>query len=93
MRPPLRPLLARGLPFAIYITFLVIASSLPALPPGSELIPGLPVDLRWLYAVQIALVIGALVFYRHEYLELAAPSSSLSDLSPSSGQISRSGKN
>jgi len=75
IRPPSQPVLARGLPFAIYIAFLVIASSPPAFPPGSKLTPGLPVDLRWLYAVQIALVIGALVFYRHEYLELAAPSS------------------
>ena len=64
MPSPLRPMLARGLPFACYIAFLVMASSLPAMQPG------LPIDLRWLYAVQIMLVIGTLAIFRRDYLEL-----------------------
>ena len=75
MRPPSRQVLARALPFAGYLAFLVLASSLPALPPGIELAPGLPVDLRWLYAVQIVLVLGILVIFRRDYLELALPTS------------------
>lgn len=64
MPSPLRPMLARGLPFACYIAFLVVASWLPAMQPG------LPIDLRWLYAVQIMLVIGTLAIFRRDYLEL-----------------------
>lgn len=64
MPSPLRPMLARGLPFACYIAFLVMVSSLPAMQPG------LPIDLRWLYAVQIMLVIGTLAIFRRDYLEL-----------------------
>lgn len=75
LRPPWRAVLARGLPFACYIAFLVLASSLPALQPGSELASALPIDLRWLYAVQIMLVLGTLVIFRRDYLELAAPTS------------------
>jgi len=75
MRPPLRPVLARGLPFACYIIFLVVASSLPALQTENELASGLPIDLRWLYAMQITLVLGILVIFRRDYLELEVPKS------------------
>jgi hypothetical protein len=67
---PLRPMLARALPFACYIAFLVMASSLPALPPGSDLAPGLPIDPRWLYAVQIILVLCTMTIFRRDYVEL-----------------------
>lgn len=70
MSSPLRPMLARGLPFACYIALLVIASLLPALQPASELASGLPVDLLWLYTVQIILVLGTLVIFCRDYLEL-----------------------
>jgi CAAX prenyl protease-like protein len=63
----LRPVLARCLPFAIYIAFLVFASWLDAFEPGSE---G-AIDLRWLYAVQISAVFATLLYFRRDYLELA----------------------
>lgn len=61
----LRPMLARCLPFGIYIAFLVFASWLYFFKPGIELAH----DLRWLYAVQITAVVAALVHYRRDYLE------------------------
>ena len=63
-----RPVLARCLPFACYLVFLALASSLAPLLP--TLLPTF--DLRWLYAVQISAVIAALAFYRREYVELFA---------------------
>jgi CAAX prenyl protease-like protein len=55
--------LARILPFAVYIAFLVAAPTLrEALPAGW--------DGRWLYAVQIAAVILALAFFARAYEEL-----------------------
>ena len=74
MPSPLRPMLARGLPFACYIAFLVLASCLPVMQPGSELAAGLASDLRWLYAVQIILILGTLVIFRRDYLELRVAS-------------------
>ena len=59
----LRPVLARCLPFAFYMAFLAFASLLAAVQPG--------IDLRWLYAVQITVVVAALVYYRRDYVELA----------------------
>lgn len=55
--------LARILPFAVYILVLVAGPILrDALPAGW--------DGRWLYAVQIAAVLLALVFFAHTYEEL-----------------------
>lgn len=61
-----RAVLARVIPFALYIVFLVIAA------PLAEL-AGL--DVRWMYAVQIACVIAALLYFQRDYVELReAPS-------------------
>lgn len=57
-----RPLLARGLPFALYIAFLALTPWL------AEVLPG--IDRRWLYAVQIGAVLGALVAFHRDYGEL-----------------------
>lgn len=59
-------MLARVIPFALYIVFLVISE------PLAEL-AGL--DVRWMYAVQIACVIAALLYFQRDYVELReAPS-------------------
>lgn len=61
-----RAVLARVIPFALYIVFLVISE------PLAEL-AGL--DVRWMYAVQIACVIAALLYFQRDYVELReAPS-------------------
>lgn len=60
----LRPLLARCLPFGLYIVFLALNPWLTAALPG--------VDPRWWYGVQIALVLAALVVFRRDYSELRA---------------------
>jgi len=60
---PLRPLLARCVPFGLYILFLAFSSWLAGAQPG--------IDLRWLYAVQISLVVGALAFFRRDYSEFS----------------------
>lgn len=64
-------MLARVIPFALYIVFLVISA------PLAEL-AGL--DVRWMYAVQIACVIAALLYFQRDYVELreAPPSGPLS---------------
>lgn len=54
---------ARALPFALYIGFLALV---PLLSP-------LAADARWLYAIQIGLVVLALVCFRRRYVELATP--------------------
>lgn len=72
--PSMRPVLARCLPFALYLIFLALAASLTAEQGAIERLLGLPVDLRWLYAIRIALVAGALVFFRRDYVELLASS-------------------
>lgn len=59
-------MLARVLPFALYIAVLAIAPALrEALPAGW--------DGRWLYAVQIAAVMLALAFFARGYQELRLP--------------------
>lgn len=59
-----RAALARILPFALYIAFLVIAAPL-AERTG--------MDVRWMYAVQIACVIAALMYFWPDYAELREP--------------------
>jgi len=59
------PAVARGLPFAIYILFLVLESTLPRGSVGF--------DLRWLYLVKIAFVAAALAMLWDRYTELRAP--------------------
>jgi CAAX prenyl protease-like protein len=54
-----RPLLARGLPMALYLVFLAVSAPV-----------GAPFDGRWLYALQIALVGAALAFFARDYVEL-----------------------
>lgn len=63
---PRRAALARILPFALYILFLIIAAPLADV---------LGVDPRWMYALQITCVIAALAVFSREYIELrpAAP--------------------
>lgn len=63
-------MLARVIPFALYIVFLVISA------PLAELAG---VDVRWMYAVQIACVIAALLYFQRDYVELreAPPPGSL----------------
>ena len=57
------PIAARALPFAVYIGFLVAES----LAKGY-------VDVRWLYAAQIAVVAALLAWYAPAYGELRRPS-------------------
>lgn len=61
----LRPLLARCLPFGLYIAFLALSPWLAVALPD--------VDPRWWYGVQIGLVLAALVVFRRDYGELWAP--------------------
>lgn len=56
--------LARILPFAAYISFILIADVLQRL--GMT-----PDTLRWLYPVKIALVLALLLWFRRRYVELA----------------------
>lgn len=59
-------MLARVLPFALYIAALVVAPTLrEALPTGW--------DDRWLYALQIGAVLLALAFFARAYDELRPP--------------------
>lgn len=58
------PSTARIVPFAIYLAFIVVADVLGRLGYGAQ-------DLRWLYAVKIAAVLAALIYYRRSYTELA----------------------
>lgn len=61
-----RPLLARILPFAVYILFLALQSTIEQLP----LVADSGFDLRWLYAVRIAAVGSVLLFFLRDYTEL-----------------------
>lgn len=56
--------MARIVPFAVYIAFIFIADMLGRLGYGAQ-------ELRWLYAVKIAAVLAALIYYRRSYTELA----------------------
>jgi CAAX prenyl protease-like protein len=58
---PRRAALARILPFALYILFLIIAAPLAG---------ALGVDPRWMYALQIACVMAALAVFGRDYIEL-----------------------
>ncbi len=53
---------ARTLPFALYIGFLALG---PVLAPNVA-------DARWLYALQVGLVVLALLFHARRYTELSA---------------------
>lgn len=55
--------LARIVPFALYIVFLAV---------GGTLAGWLGMDARWMYALQIASVIAALLYFRRHYIELLA---------------------
>ena len=59
-----RVALARILPFAGYIAFLALDPWLTSALPG--------VDPRWLYALRIVAVLGAMLFFRKDYSELGA---------------------
>lgn len=59
------PAVARILPFAVYIGFLVLESILPETHIGF--------DVRWLYTVKVACVAGALAVLWKRYGELATP--------------------
>lgn len=61
-----RPVLARILPFAVYILFLALQSTIERLPLVAE--SGF--DPRWLYGVRIAAVGGILLFFLRDYSEL-----------------------
>jgi CAAX prenyl protease-like protein len=58
---PRRAALARILPFALYIVFLMV---------GAPLAGVLGIDVRWMYALQIGCVIAALAFFSRDYTEL-----------------------
>ena len=57
-----RPAVSRIVPFAIYIAFLPIGQALASLMPNA--------DLRWLYALQVALTGAAVVVFWRRYGEL-----------------------
>ena len=56
------PILARSLPFGIYIAFLVLEGAVPAWLPD--------LDVRWLYPVKVGLVALALLLLWRHYSEL-----------------------
>ncbi len=65
------PVLARTVPFLIYVAFLPLTDGLSRIVPGG--------DVRWLYGLQVALVSVSLFVYRRHYTELwevKAPGSS-----------------
>lgn len=57
-----RPVLARILPFAVYMAFLALEQG------AGEWLEGF--DPRWLYPVKVAVVAGVLWYFRAEYREL-----------------------
>lgn len=61
---PSRDAMARILPFAAYISFILVADLLTRLGMTAE-------ALRWLYPVKIAVVLGLLWGFRRQYVELA----------------------
>lgn len=58
------PALARIVPFALYLSFILIADVLARLGYSAG-------QLRWLYAAKISAVLIALLLYRRHYSELA----------------------
>lgn len=66
------PILARSLPFGLYILFLAIESSLPKWAPHF--------DVRWLYPVKAAVVALALAVLWRQYTELKSWRLSLAHL-------------
>lgn len=58
-----RPLLARVLPFALYMAFLAVEQ-------GARAWVGGDLDIRWLYPVKVGTVAFALWYFRGEYREL-----------------------
>ena len=60
--PAVTPVLARALPFGIYVAFLLLESMLPHVARDF--------DARWLYAAKIACVTVALVLLWNRYTEL-----------------------
>ena len=67
------PILARSLPFGLYILFLAIEGTLPKWVPDF--------DVRWLYPVKAAVVALALAILWRHYSELKSSRLSLTDIS------------
>lgn len=63
-----RDAIARVLPFLLFIGILAVRSALPQNDAGQA-----GSDFRWLYGVQAAVALGALVVLRDQYRELARP--------------------
>lgn len=59
-----RPLLARALPFVVFIGFIALDGWLTAAAPS------VGIDPRWLYAVRIAVVVALLGWFARQYVEL-----------------------
>ena len=56
-----RAALARILPFGLYIAFLALGGTLAGI---------VGMDPRWMYALQIAAVVAALLYFWRDYIEL-----------------------
>ncbi len=61
-----RAALARVLPFAVYIAFILVADLL-------ERLGWTAAELRWLYPVKVGAVLALLLWFRRAYAELARP--------------------
>lgn len=59
-----RAALPRVVPFLVYLSFIFIADMLARLGVASH-------DLRWLYVLKIAVVLGTLLYWRRSYTELS----------------------
>lgn len=59
-----RTVLARALPFAIFILFLVLDTYL------KQLFNWVQVDSKWLYVIRIAAVCACLIYFLRDYVEL-----------------------
>lgn len=59
-----RTVLARALPFAVFILFLAFGDYL------TQLFNWLQVDAKWLYVIRIAVVLALITYFWREYLEL-----------------------
>ncbi len=59
-----RAMLARALPFAVYILFLALNQ------PLSQLFDWLQLDVKWLYVLRIATVGALLLYFWRDYTEL-----------------------
>lgn len=66
------PIVARSLPFALYIIFLAVEGGVTNWAPS--------VDVRWLYPVKVGLVAVALLFFWRRYTELSPLRITLSHL-------------